>query len=55
MTNFLYFEYIETENAWTEKNNLIYIPTVYKKEITQAGYQAKQHPAQCKRTIKMKR
>jgi hypothetical protein len=37
------------------KNNLIYNPTVYKKEITQAGYQATKHPAQCARTIKMKK
>jgi hypothetical protein len=37
------------------KSNLIYSPTVYKKEITQAGYQATKHQAQCTRTIKMKR
>jgi hypothetical protein len=28
------------------KSNLIYSPSMYKKEITQAGYQAKKHPAQ---------
>jgi hypothetical protein len=37
------------------KSNLIHSPTVYKKEITQAGYQATQHPTQCTTTIKMKR
>ena len=37
------------------KSNLIYSPTVYKREITQAGYQAMKHLAQCTRTIKMKR
>ena len=37
------------------KSNLIYSPTVYKKETTQVGYQAMKHPAQCTRTIKMKR
>ena len=52
---FLYFQYIETKNAWIERNNLIYSPTVYKKETTQAGYQATKHPAQCTRKIKMKR
>ena len=36
------------------KNNLIYNPTVYKKEITQEGYQATKHPAQCTRRIKTK-
>jgi hypothetical protein len=34
------------------KSNLIYNPTVYRKEITQAGYQVTKHPAQCTRTIK---
>jgi hypothetical protein len=36
------------------KSDLIYNPTVYKKEITQAEYQAIKHPAQCTRTIKLK-
>ena len=37
------------------KSNLTYIPTMYKKEITQAGYKATKHLVQCTRTIKMKR
>jgi hypothetical protein len=36
-------------------SNLIYSPTMYKKEITQEGYQATKHPAQFTRIIKMKR
>jgi hypothetical protein len=36
------------------KIHLIYDPTMYKKEITQAGYQETKHPAQCTRTVKMK-
>jgi hypothetical protein len=37
------------------KTNFIYNPIVYKKEITQVGYQAIKHPSQCTRTIKKKR
>ena len=36
------------------KSNMIYSPTVYKREITQARYQEMKHPTQCTRTIKMK-
>jgi hypothetical protein len=32
------------------KSNLIYRPIVYKKEITQAGYQVMKHLAQCTST-----
>jgi hypothetical protein len=37
------------------KSNLIYKPIMYKRKITQVGYQAAKHPTQCIRTIKMKR
>ena len=37
------------------KSNLIYKPIVYKRKITQAGYQEANHIAQCTRTINIKR